>query len=544
MDRKLKFAASSKLHTRSLTRLAPFATLLALAACSSVLGIEDLHEGPAPGGAGDDAAGDNGTGGSVVNGGGAAMTAGSSGNGQGGTTGNAGNSGSGANGGSMTTGGGSGNGTGGAVADAGAGGEAPQGSSVHGHVIDYWGRKLGNVPVEIDGTLVTTDELGAFVIDDVAPEYDVSLTVEFPDNYDGEHFGWVFQGLTRRDPTLQVYAGLELHSGNLDIIPSNASATLTGTRTMTIAMGGPDGSDEFTDASAGGYDGISVYWRGLGTASETAHGLIWQATAGVPTGYYAYDKQLVALDGLSTNHSMVTLDMSAKTIASGNIAGTVTANGGKTRANGVFLQFTSNAIMTLAQDNGPATFSYLVPTIANSSVIFSASEGSSDEGDAYYGAYAVAHKDTLAAGVSGISVSIPKPATLLTEMPASSKDKVDSNTVFSFQGGAGSAGLYVVAFRQPDNSALRTDGLFVVTTKKSFKMPKVVNDGFALDPGASYYWRVETHGSFATTDAATSATGYLDEFSGDFYGLVPVGPRRGDGSFTISDYSDLITMAH
>ena len=542
MAHNVKSTMGTGRKPRTLTRFAPFASLLALVACSSVLGIKDLHEGPAPGGAGNGSGGDNGNGGNLSGGGANAMAGGSAGKGQsGGSTGIAG---SGASGGGMTTGGtGATGATGGDIAIAGAGGEAPVGSSVHGHVIDYWGHKLANVPVEIGGTLVTTDELGAFVIDDVPAEYDASLFVEFPDNYDGGHFGWVFQGLTRRDPTLQVYSGLKFQSGNLDITPTNTTATLTGTRTMTVAMGGLDGSDEFTEVSAGGYDGISVAWRGLGTTQETAHSLIWNATAGLPSGYYAYDSQLVALDGLSSNHSVVTLDMSAKTIASGNIGGTVTSSGTETRANGVFLQFTSNAIITLAQDSGPASFSYLVPTIANSSVIFSASEGSSSEGDAYYGAYAVVHKDTLAAGTSGITAVIPKVATLLTETPASSKTKVDSNTVFGFQGGAGSAGLYVIAFSQSDNSALRSDGLFVVTTKKSFKMPKVVNDSFALDPGASYYWRVETHGSVATTDAAAGPTGFLDEFSGDFYALVPSGPRRGDGSYTISDYSDLITMA-
>ena len=540
MNHNAKSTIGNGRRPRRFALFAPFAALLALAACSSVLGIEELHEGPAPGsaGTGNGGGGDNGTGAGQTNGGAPVVAGGSAGKGHsGGSTGTAGSAGGVTSGGS----GGSGNGdAGGEIGNAGAGGEAPMGTSVHGHVIDYWGHKLTNVPVEIGGTLVTTDELGGFVIDDVPTEYDASLFVEFPDNYEGGHFGWVFQGLTRRDPTLQVYAGLKHQSANLDITPSNTTATLTGSRTMTIAMGGVDGSDEFTEVGPTGYSGIAVAWRGPATTQETAHGLIWQATSGVPSGYYAYDKQLVALDGLSTAHSTVTLDMSLKTINSGNIAGSVTASGSQSRANGVFLQFTSNAIITLVQDTGPASFSYLVPTIANSSVIFSASEGA---GNAWDGAYALVHKDSLAAGNSGITAVIPKPATLLTEMPASSKNKVDGNTVFSFQGGAGSAGLYVVEFSQKDTSALRTDGLYVVTTKKSFKLPKVVNDGFALAPGASYYWRVETHGSAATTDAAAGPSGFLDEFSGDFYAEVPLGPHRGDGSYTVSDYSDVITMA-
>jgi hypothetical protein len=552
MDQRGKSVMNSGPQSRRLVRFAPLVALGALAACSSVLGIEELHQGPPPGSAGQDNgnAGDKATGGDRPANGGAPGTSGSAGKGHGGdSTGSGGSEGGTTSRGGATSQGGAtseaGAGdAGGDVGNSGAGGEPPVvTTAVHGRVIDYWGHKLANVPVEIGGKLVTTDELGGFVIDQVPAEYDVSLLVEFPDNYDGEHYGWVFQGLTRRDPTLQVYAGLKRQSGNLDIIPSNTAATLTGTRTMTIALGGLDGSDEFDNVGANGYDGRGVNWRGPGMTQETAHSLIWQQTTGVPSGYFAYDKQLVALDGLSSNHSMVTLDMTAETIGSGNIAGTVTASGAQTRQNGVFLQFTSNAVMALVEDSGPAAFSYLVPTIPNSSIVFSASEGASDVGNAYYGAYAVVHKDGLAAGNSGITAVIPKPPSLLTLMPATAKTKVDSNTVFSFQGAAGSAGMYVVAFRQKDNSALRTDGLFVVTSKKSFTLPKVVNDGFALDPGVSYYWRVETHGNLATTDAAAGPTGFLDEFSGDFYGQVPLGPRRGDGSYTISAYSDLITMA-
>ena len=69
------------------------------------------------------------------------------------------------------------------------------------------------------------------------------------------------------------------------------------------------------------------------------------------------------------------------------------------------------------------------------------------------------------------------------------------------------------------------------------------NDTFALLPGKSYYWRVETHGALANLDAAAGPNGFLDPFSGDYYHLAPEGPRRGSGSFTISNYSDKITIA-
>jgi hypothetical protein len=71
----------------------------------------------------------------------------------------------------------------------------------------------------------------------------------------------------------------------------------------------------------------------------------------------------------------------------------------------------------------------------------------------------------------------------------------------------------------------------------------VVNDSFALIGGDSYVWRIETHGALANADVAAGPSGFLDEFSEDFYKVTPSGPRRGNGSYTISDYSDPVTIA-
>jgi len=407
-------------------------------------------------------------------------------------------------------------------------------------VIDFWGHQLSGVPVEIGGTLVTTDNVGAFTIDNVAAEYDASLVVQFPDNYDGQIYGWVYQGLTRRDPTLQVYAGLEQQSGNVSITPTHAELTLTDGRTQSISFGGPDGQSNFTGVGALGYAQASVSWRGPAMTQQTVHGLIFSEdpTSDLPTGYAAYDAKPISLNATVTDVSPVTLDMSAKTIASGNITGTVTPAGFDTRGNRVFLQFTSNAFIQLADDNGPNTFTYHVPTIANSSVTFAAFEG-----QAYYGPYAIAHQDALAAGATGVAVTIPKPSSQLALTPATAINKVDASTQFSFQAAAGAAGLFVIAFENANTGALKTDGLFIVTSKKTLKLPKVANDTFALLPGNSYYWRVQTHGALANADAATSPGGFMDSFSGDYYHLTPRGPRRGSGAFTISDYSDKMTMA-
>ncbi|HYJ09143.1 MAG TPA: hypothetical protein VEX18_09035, partial [Polyangiaceae bacterium] len=47
-------------HLRSLLRLSPVVSVLTLGACASVLGIEDLSSGPAPGAGGSDGTGNTG----------------------------------------------------------------------------------------------------------------------------------------------------------------------------------------------------------------------------------------------------------------------------------------------------------------------------------------------------------------------------------------------------------------------------------------------------------------------------------------------------
>jgi hypothetical protein len=513
MARDVKFKMGSRL-----TRIAPFASILGLAACSGVLGIEDLHQGPAPGaGAGGDLSGggDLSTGGDLGNASGSTQV-GNGGKGQGGANGGTG----------ATTAGSSAVGEAGdiSIGEAGVGG-GTSGGTVTGHVIDYWGHKITGIPVQIGATLVTTDDQGAFTIPSVAAEYDVSLVVDFSGDFPRETYGWVFQGLTRRDPTLQVYAGIARQSGNIVITPTNA--TMTATSTLSVALGGPDGSDEFTGVEANGIQ-TDTTWRGPATTQERAHGLLWSndATSGLPNGYIGYDTALVALSN-TADMAMINLNLKATaTIPSGNIVGKVTPASGTSRENDLFLRFTSGAEIELAGDTtGPDTFTYLVPTIANGSTTLAAVEG-----DAYYGNYAVAHKDGLAAGTTGITATIPTPAKPLTPMDGAVN--VDGTSQFTFLAGAGNPGAYVVSMIAKDFY----DGLYVVTAQKTFTVPVVAGGAYAFGSTHIYQWRVETHDSYATVDSMSGPTGFMDEFSGD--DASPTGPHTGDGSFTISQHNE------
>jgi hypothetical protein len=483
--------------------------VLALGACTSVLGIEDLHEGPRPGTGGDENTAADG------NDAGKSNTAGKSNAG-----GNTAIGGSTATGGVLDTGG-VGNPNAGAGdepnAEGGAGGAPnPGGSTVRGHVIDFWGLGVPNIPVQIGDTLGSTDDKGDFVFSDVPDQYEVSLV--FDHTNDDQSDAWVYQGLTRRDPTLQIYTGSEQHSVSAEIAFTPAP-TLAAGQMIWVALGGSGANNVYDDISASGLS-PRAYWYGPSTTQQTAHGLLWQQdTNGLPTSYVSYDSTLVNLAGTGT--AKISLNLTAKTIDSGNIQGTVVATGAS-RSNQVFLSFNSNARIELLKDKGPDTFAYLVPSIAGSSVTVAASTGGRYEG------WAVAHADGLSATAKP-TLKIPALVSLLT--PAGAASGITATSKFAFQSPADNGGPFVVQFySQADDKTYQT--IYVVTAQKQITIPTIIGGGFSLYRGSGYIWSVATHGQFASVDAMASKDGFLDEFSRDE--STADGPRATTGFFTDS----------
>lgn len=515
-------AMSNQKRWRGVVYFTAATSLFGMAACASLLGIEDIQPGSSAGG-------EAGTGGRSSNAGaGASPTAGHASSGGGAVT--AGNGGE--SGGSSGTGA---QGDGGDAGDAGApaaAGSSGAGSAVHGHVIDYWGRKLANVPVEVAGKTSTTDAQGAFSFDSVPEEYDASLVASFSIDGNGRTRAWVYQGLTRRDPTLQIYEGLADKDAYVDVLPGEPS-TLTDSRTLSVSFGGPEGSKQETDVSGVGINGSHNTWQGPETTQETAHALIWEpdVNSGFPSKYIAFDSTLVALVNASGNfgapHSKASFDLSADTITVGTIVGSVS---GATvdRVNKVFLRYTSNAVIKLLTDQPKvAGFSYLVPSIPDSNITFVARHGDRST------EIAVVHKDGLSPDTSGISVALPTPTSHLAITPASDVDKVTATTQFSFTK-LSETSPFVAVFTLSEDQTY-DDILYVVSAKAPFKLPKILNGSHRLRAGALYTWRVETHGAAANVDAMAGPTGFLDSHSFGDDRDEPFGPRTGDGSYTLSE---------
>jgi hypothetical protein len=485
-------------------RLAPLLAILALSACASVLGIEDIQEDPELANGGTDTtsgaqAGTQNSGGSTP------------------TTANGGNT---AAAGNAATGGSSpGAGTT-AIGEGGMGGGANPGDpTVHGKVIDFWGKALPGVPVQIGEEQVVTDDKGEFTFENVPAEYDASLVVR-PKN-PAKDLGWVYQGLTRRDPTLQVYEAREEREANVLVKVTNV--TLGENDQIAVAFGTPDGStvnSGVSDAPGGYY--ATPDWVGATSTSGTVHALLWSnnnATT-LPSAYTAYQSRLIALD--DTVEGAETFDLTPVTQEVGTVSGSATPASTDARKNMVFVRFSSSAsIQVVDQTDAPNTFSYLVPKLANASITVAAREGPSD------GPTGLVHADGLSPGGNAVVLDIPAPAEPLSPVGGSA-NSVTKDTTFTFKGSPDSKGAFVVWM---ENTSFQQT-LYIVTSKTSFKIPVVAGGIFELDPAQTFRWRVETHGSFATVDEMTGASGFMDAFS--FNWSAPMGPKQESGSFTMS----------
>lgn len=497
-------------------------TFALAAACNGIVGIEDVYEGPRPGSGG------------TTPGGGTQGEAGNPSN-QGGVPSSA----DGGDGSVAPEGGSDPGSLGGAAGDGsspiagdGSGGAAepePETGRVAGHVIDFWRHPLPNISVQIGNTLVTTDKNGAFTVDDVPATYDVSMVYTYTSEF--QVSAWAYLGLTRRDPTLQMYVGSVRRNGDLDVtfVPK---PTLGANQKIAVAIGGKDGAEIYDPVPASGTSEFPD-WYGPATASQTGHGLLWQTTATaakLPTSYIAYKSALLQLG--ETDTTTLTLDLSPTTISSANIVGKVTPAGNSTRHNSMFLRFTSNATIQLVKEaSAPDNFSYLAPSIPNSTLMVAA-----DEGFAYEG-YAVAYVDGLAPGAKP-ELTIPTPMTLA----APSGANVGTGTRFSF--GGDTAGPYVVNLysQDPDDPNAppsRYQSVYVVSAKKQFDLPTFLGGGFTLYPNRRYIWTVATHGAYASMDALANEDGFLDPFSWDEE--APRGPGRDKGEFTDSDLLEFRT---
>jgi hypothetical protein len=370
-----------------------------------------------------------------------------------------------------------------------------------------------------------TDKNGKFTLASVAKQYDASFVIHWS-NPDAT-YGWVFQGLSRRDPTLQVTRAFGDRETHFVVTQTHGEFT-SGDATWRLAFG----SDSGILTSSPGANGVDVRpdWQGPSANEWTVHSLFFQLTGDLPTAYTSYQSEVVPSTDGDAGHYLE-MDLTAHALPSGNITGSVIENTGVGRSNSVFVRFTSGGTLPLvdAVDTSVAPYTYVVPQLANGSITVAAAED-----DLNLGTYAVAHRDGHGPGDTGGDLEITAPATPVT--PTSGSMNVSDSTTFSF--GAG----------DPDNSGYLIhiedykyyQGLYIVTSRRQFSLGAlpVVQGQFKLMPAEVHTWNIQTNGKFASTDEMTGPKGYLDAFA---LGGEPAGPANGDGSFTHSALSGFTT---
>jgi hypothetical protein len=494
------------------------------AGCNALLGVKELQadlDAGSVGGSGDAAVSGAGRGGHSGAGGenAAAGSGGRSGNASGddndaGIAGSSGASGEPSEAGSGGSAGTSAAGDAGAAGHAGGAGGAPADTgAVQGRVIDYRRNPLANALVRIGDQSTMTDAGGNFSIADVASSYDVTLTIHTNINSTNATIAWRVEGLTRRDPTLQVYRGLPDRTTTLDITISHVTFPLASMQKISFDWTSVDG-DFGDDLDSASTSFLSAGWVGPAQSQGNAHALLFNYDANeIPTAYLAHDAHAVVLtDGTD---GQVTFDLTPGTLPTGTITGITSGSISDERHNHVFLRFNDGAAIKLLSEDSPQnSFSYLVPQIANSSLTLVA------ENEIYPG-FAAAYADNIAPGQSAIALSVPPMPTL--SAPGDGKNNVDGDTLFQW---SGSAHVYLYCAR----SVPTYDSMCVLTSNSQAKLPVSPLSDYAAPTNSEFNWEVETHGDLASVDDASGSDGFLSVFS---YETLR-GPARGNGSYAQS----------
>ncbi len=472
-------------------------------ACQSILGIEDLNEGPRDGGIG--AGGTSGGGGS------------------GGMTGSLGGSTN-----QSGAGGSSEGGVGGlALSDAGTDATGPASPiTISGRVIDFFRHPVPGVPVTIGAREVLTDDDGAFTIADVTPPYDVSLIAATTVSaFTSRYYAYVYQGLTRPDPTVQVYYGLPERGASLDLTITNAELT-DPNQMLIFAFASPDGHYAASGISDAAPLPLSLSWSGTGATAGNAHALlVLRASSSAstpPVAYQAYQTAPLALNDEA--ESNISFDMTAQTISQVTLTGSVEAGNFGSQTHLISTRTVDGTVVPLlAQESTQGTFSYLVPALPDASLIVAASASMPGS--------VVAHADgILPIPDQNVALTLPRP---VTPSAPPSMSEVGPGTVFSWSTLGQTAGVFVWHLESDGYF----EGIYVITSRDSIEYPQVPGYSMVLPTLQNdfiFYWSVETHGDYASVDAAAGPEGLYDSFA--LERNMGTGPSRGSrGYFTNSD---------
>jgi hypothetical protein len=392
---------------------------------------------------------------------------------------------------------------------------------VAGRVIDFLRRPVPDVPVTIGGATAVTDAQGEFRIEGVSAPYTASLMITAVRNNGQARYGYVYEGLTRDDPTLQVYSALAQRGASSLSVTYQDIVFEDDLHYVMLAWSTPDGQLAIEEATGPvQYLGVPS-WSGPATTTGTIHALdaYKDVASDPPVAYQAYQSQTLSV----SDNQPATIGFSLPSdpnLSTGGIRGTATG-GINERSNSVSVRFSDGTAMPLIDQTATGeAFSYFVPNIPGASLIVAAADGISARPP-----YAVAHREVPAITAEPIALSIPRAVSLTSPQVDA---PVTPTTPFAWSPLAQTATTFLWHLEFVDTF----QGMFVLTQRTQIELPEFA-DGFTVPPGVGVTWAVETHGDAANVDAFAGPDGYLDAFAGgDTY---PRGPNRSDGYYTESE---------
>jgi hypothetical protein len=491
-----------------------------LCGCNALLGIKVLptetDAGSITGAAG--VAGQGGAAGHAAADGGGTGAGTSAGGGRGGSA-EVAIGGSGGGGNSGNAGGNAGRGgMGGAAGAAGAGGGANAGP-VSGKVIDYRKQAVSGALVRIGTQTTMSDAQGRFGFADVPASYDLALTIHTTIVNNPATCAWRVEGLTRRDPTVQVDPAQQEHDTTLHTTVSNVTFPLDPQQKVGGSWSSADGSS-FSFGLNSAQTELPATWYGPTQSVGHAHALLFSVGSDLvyPTAYLAHDTHAVVLN--QAMDEQVTFDLTPAALPMGTITGTVTGAATDERAILAYLRFVDGAVIDILTDSkaGPM-FSFIAPQLANASMTVVA-QNKSGLG------FATALVDNVAPGQPALTLEVPAIPSL--NAPAPNATNVDANTQFQWSPSSGKTMLFCA------HTSPLVDIMCVLTAKTTTTLPIAPTTEYTPPPNTLFVWDVQMHGEIANVDDASGSDGFMGAVTDDLVFEGHLGPVRGDGRFARS----------
>lgn len=374
---------------------------------------------------------------------------------------------------------------------------APSVITVTGRVVDFFD-PVPNVNVLVDGKTTTTAADGTFSVAGVQRPYDVTLS------FSGNSDVWIYQGLTRSDPTVQIFnlgtqhqASVSASIGSAPYASNEVGAVFPGG--STLAYGGAGGSTGSSTIGPG-----TVNWSATDPLQVTLYGIRAIVDgSGNPTSYTGYGSLAVSLHNADTLTGLSVPITSS--VSTGALSGSLTAPSGYTLTDGrAIIRFGSASAgalvgLPLANATPSGSFSNTMLPVGTSISHGLAAQATDGAGD-----YSLAWG---AVTIPSASANLTLPDVAMPTAPASGATNVAPGTVLGWTTLAGS--VYLAEMYPAGSSGTR---VYIVTTDTSTTLPDLSVISRALPTGAGYKFAVSTIGPFASMDAAAGQTGMLNTY--------------------------------